>query len=48
MPSGNTIDISGTWYVGGIKNPDFQPGVYPVSMNVPLSAALGSSESRED
>ncbi|MCE1205925.1 MAG: hypothetical protein LWX00_00775 [Spirochaetia bacterium] len=48
MPSGNTIDISSTWYVGGIKDPDFQPGVYPVRMNVPLSAALGSSESRED
>lgn len=48
MPSGNTIDISCTWYVGDIEDPDFQPGVYPVRMNLPLSAALGSSESRED
>lgn len=48
MPSGKTIDVSGEWYIGGIKTPDFQPGVYSVRMNVPLSEPHVGAESRED
>lgn len=47
-PSGTTMDISGKWYMGGLKTPAFQPGVYQVSMNLPFSKPPKNTKSTGD
>lgn len=48
MPSGKTIDTEKGWYLGGTKTPDFQQGIYTVTMHADLPASLEDSANHED
>lgn len=47
-PSGDTFAFSKGWYIGGIRNPDFVPGIYSVRMNLKLTTQIESSQNHED